>query len=102
MRCGKHIMPETGVERFTYSGAARYPPFRATEPQPLRGAHAVTFLPLVFDIATIWLRLRRAGYLHGFRAFVTSVNAARQLAAACDSMFCMVPRCFNQVCSCAM
>src|SRR2546425_12837842 len=41
MRCGKHIMPETGVERFTYSGAALYPPFRATEPQPPRGAHAV-------------------------------------------------------------
>src|SRR5207247_1065972 len=70
MRCGKHIMPETGVERFTYSGAARYPPIRATEPQPLRGAHAVTFLPLVFDIATIWLRLRRAGYLCDLRVFV--------------------------------
>src|SRR5438034_754864 len=41
MRCGKHIMPETGVERFTYSGVALYPPFRATEPQPPRGAHAV-------------------------------------------------------------
>src|SRR5437667_6713125 len=70
MRCGKHIMPETSVERFPSSGAARYPPFRATEPQLLRGTHAVTFLPLVFDIATIWLRLRRAGIFVVLRAFV--------------------------------
>src|SRR5438876_11973651 len=70
MRCGKHIMPETSVERFPSSGAARYPPFRATEPQLLRGTHAVTFLPLVFDIATIWLRLRRAGIFVVLRDFV--------------------------------
>jgi len=65
-------MPETSVERFPSSGAARYPPFRATEPQLLRGTHAVTFLPLVFDIATIWLRLRRAGIFVVLRAFEIS------------------------------
>src|SRR2546425_109538 len=83
MRCGKHIMPETGVERFTYSGAARYPPFRATEPQPLRGAHAVTFLPLVFDIATIWLRLRRAGI---FATGFSDVEAQRMLGCMLKEM----------------
>src|SRR2546422_6890693 len=78
MRCGKHIMPETSVERFPSSGAARYPPFRATEPQLLRGTHAVTFLPLVFDIATIWLRLRRAGFFVALRAFVKKGDCVNQ------------------------
>src|SRR5216117_1311367 len=100
MRCGKHIMPETSVERFPSSGAARYPPFRATEPQLLRGTHAVTFLPLVFDIATIWLRLRRAGFFVALRAFVKRVSASspkpparQERSAACAAAGPFAPGC---------
>jgi len=76
MRCGKHIMPETGVERFTYSGEWRYTRHFARRSRNHRAGPAPSrFLPRVFDIATIWLRLRRAGFFVALRVFVMNVTA---------------------------